>query len=79
MCVSSSTNEPSYIISSSFYSMHTMVNFSNDDSEDENPPSPIKTPLAPNPQLPWWVSSTWEAIGDLMSDPSDQHHFHLKF
>jgi hypothetical protein len=29
---------------------------------------------APAPQLPRWVCSTQEAVGDLVSDPSDQRH-----
>ena len=46
---------------------------SDDDSEDENPPlSAHVPPIAPEPMLPRWVSSTFEAVGDLVDDPRDQ-------
>ena len=46
---------------------------SDDDSEDENPPSPAHVPpIAPTPILPRWVRSTCEVAGDLPSDPRDQ-------
>jgi hypothetical protein len=58
-----------------------MVSSSDDDSEDENPPLHAHLPPdesfepepAPIPPLPRWVCSTQEAVGDLVSDPSDQH------
>ena len=47
--------------------------FSNDESEDENPPLPAHVPpIAPAPILLRWVCSTCEAAGDLASDPRDQ-------
>ena len=47
--------------------------FSNDDSEDENPPSPSHVPpIAPALMLPRWVRSTCEAVGDPAGDPRDQ-------
>ena len=45
------------------------------DRDDENPPPPIPPPApAPpiTPQLPRWVRSTHEVVGDLASDPIDQ-------
>ena len=46
---------------------------SDDNSEDENPPSPAHVPqIAPAPILPRWIHSTCEATGDLSSDPRDQ-------
>ena len=46
---------------------------SDDDSEDENPPSPAHVPpVAPAQVLPRWVCSTCEAAGDLAGDPRDQ-------
>ena len=53
---------------------------SNDDSEDENPPSPAHVPpIAPAPILPLWVHSTCEAAGDLVSDPRDQRQTRSQF
>jgi hypothetical protein len=60
---------------------------SDDDSEDENPPLPAHLPLdefvehelALVPQLPRWVRSTREAVGDLVDDPSYQHQTHSQF
>ena len=47
--------------------------FSDDDSEDENPPLPAHVPpIAPAPILPRWVRSICEAVGDLVGDPRDQ-------
>ena len=46
---------------------------SDDDSEDENPPSPAHVPpIALAPILPRWVCSTCEVVGDLAGDPRDQ-------
>jgi hypothetical protein len=58
-----------------------LVSSSYDNSEDENPPLPTHLPsydsfeLEPtlSPQLPRWVHSTQEEVGDLVSYPSDQH------
>ena len=48
---------------------------SDTNSDNENPPPPIP-PLAPAPpttsQLPRWVHSTREVVGDLASAPTDQ-------
>jgi hypothetical protein len=67
---------------STFVPSSDLVSSSDDDSEDENPPPPAHPPLdesfepepAPTPPLPRWVRSTREAVGDLVDDPSDQHH-----
>jgi hypothetical protein len=64
-----------------------LVSSSDDDSKDENPPSPTHLPpnesiehvLAPVPPLPRWVCSTREVVGDLASDPTDQHQTHSQF
>jgi hypothetical protein len=73
-CKPSSTFVTSYV--------PVLVSSSDDDSEDENTPPP--THLHPNesfepkttttPLLPRWVHSTRDAVGDLVGDPSDQHH-----
>jgi hypothetical protein len=77
---------PAYEPSSTFVpsSVPIMVSSSDDDSEDENPPPPAHLPpdesfepeQAPAPQLPRWVRSTREAVGDLVGDPSDQRQTH---
>ena len=47
--------------------------FSDDESEDENPPPPAHVPpISSAPMLPRWVHSTCEAAGDLAGDPRDQ-------
>jgi hypothetical protein len=64
-----------------------LVSSSYDDNEDENPPPPAHPPPdesfepepAPAPLLPRWVCSTREAVGDLVSDPSDQHWTRSQF
>jgi hypothetical protein len=77
-CVPSSTCKPS----SNFVpcSIPIMVSYSSDDdNEDENLPTPAHLPLddsiendpTPTPSLPLWVCSTWEAVGDIVGDPSD--------
>ena len=40
------------------------------DSDDEIPPPPVPPPA---PNLPRWVHSTREVVGDLASDAPDQH------
>ena len=46
---------------------------SDDDSEDENPPSLAHvSPIAPAPILPRWIRSTCEAAGDLAGETRDQ-------
>jgi hypothetical protein len=78
MIVHSSACEPSLAFVPS--SVPILVSSSYDDSEDENPPLPSHLPPdesfepepTPAPQLPRWVHSTREAIGDLIGDPSDQ-------
>jgi hypothetical protein len=73
--VPSSACEPSSV----FVPSSIMVSSSNDDSEDEHPPLPTHLPLdesfepkpSPAPSLPRWIHSTREAIGDIVSDPSD--------
>jgi hypothetical protein len=82
--VSSSTYEPSSALVSS--SIPILVSSSSDDdSEDENPPLPAHLPPddsiehepIPAPSLPRWVRLTQEAVGDLVTDPSDQcRHVH---
>jgi hypothetical protein len=83
MIVPSSACEPSSTFVPS--SVPILVSSSDDDSEDENPPPPTHLPpnesfeLEPTlvPPLPRWVRSTREAVGDLVSDPSDQRrHVH---
>jgi hypothetical protein len=75
--VPSSAYKPSSAFVPSFVPI--LVSSSDDDSEDENPPLPVHLPLdesfepepAPIPLLPRWVCSTQEAVGGLVSDPSD--------
>jgi hypothetical protein len=58
-----------------------------DDNEDENPTLPSHLPPndsfelepAPAPSLPRWVHSKWEAVGDLVGDPSYQHQTRSQF
>jgi hypothetical protein len=72
---------------SEFVPSSDLVSSSDDDSEDENPPSPTHPPTdesfkhesAPVPPLPRWVHSTQEAVGGLVGDPSDQHRTRSKF
>jgi hypothetical protein len=76
-----------YDPSSAFALSSILVSSSYDDSEDENPPLPAHLPPnesfvpepAPAPPLPRWVCSTWEAVGDLVSDPLDQRWTHSQF
>jgi hypothetical protein len=78
--VPSSTYEPSSLFVPSYVPI--LVSYSNDDSEDENPPPPSHLPPdesiepepTPTPPLPIWVRSTREVVGDLIGDPSYQHH-----
>jgi hypothetical protein len=73
-CKPNSTFVPAYVPIIVSYS-------SDDDIEDENPPLPAHLPPyesielepAPTPQLPRWVHSTQEVVGDITSDPSYQH------
>jgi hypothetical protein len=66
------------------FSIHVLVSSLDDDSEDENPPLPGHLPpdesfgLEPTlgPQLPRWVCTTQEVIGDLVVDPSYQCQTH---
>jgi len=68
-------------------SLPIMVSYSNDYTEDENPPLPtqillddsIKHELAPASQLPKWVHSTHVVVSDLVSDPIDQRHIFSQF
>ena len=56
------------------------TSLSNDDSEDENPPSPSHVPpISPAPMPPRWVHSTCEATSDLAGDPRDQHRTRSQF
>jgi len=77
--VSSSACKPSSVFFPS--SVPSLVSYSDDESEDENPPLPAHLPpyesfeLEPTlyPQLPRWICSTQEAASDLVGDPSYQH------
>ena len=75
-CEPDSTFVPSSSSSSSnFLDMFPTLVF-DDDSEDENQPSPAHVPLvAPAPLLPQWVRSTCESA----SDPRDQHRTRSQF
>jgi hypothetical protein len=61
-------------------SVPILVSYSDDDSEDENPPPSAHLPPdesfepepTPVPPLPRWVRSTREATGGLVGDPLDQ-------
>jgi hypothetical protein len=72
--VPSSACEPSFVFVPSYVPI--LVSSSNDDSEDGNTPSLIHLPPdksiepepTPSPQLPRWVRSTGEAVGDLVGD-----------
>jgi hypothetical protein len=72
--------EPSFV----FVPSYVMVSSSYGDSEDENPPPPSHLPSfesfepepTSTPLLPRWVCLTREVVGDLVSDPSDQHQTH---
>jgi hypothetical protein len=76
--VPSSTCDPSSAFVPSF--VPNLVSYSNDDSEDENPPPPADLPpyesfepeQAPVPPLLRWVCSTQEVVVDLVVDPSYQ-------
>ena len=49
------------------------------DSDDEHPPPPVSSPAPAPPttsQLPRWVHSTRESVGDLVGDPIDQCQTH---
>jgi hypothetical protein len=82
--VPSSSCEPSSMFVP--YFVHILVSSSDDDREDENPPLPAHLPPyesielepTPTPSLPRWglKSSTREVVGDLVSDPSNQHQTH---
>jgi hypothetical protein len=70
------------------YFVPIMVSSSlDDDSEDENPPPPAHLPPdestehepTPTPQLPKWIHSTCEEIGDLVDDPLDQRPTRSQF
>jgi hypothetical protein len=69
------------------FSIPILVSSSNNDSEDENPPPPAHLPPndpfepepAPAPQLPRWVRSTREVVGDLVGDPSYRRWKHSQF
>jgi len=69
------------------YFVPIMVSSSNDESEDENTPTPTHLPPnesiehehAPVPLLSRWVHSTREAVGYLIGDPSYQHQTHSQF
>jgi hypothetical protein len=57
-----------------------------DNREYENPSLPthplvdsIEHETTPIPQLARWVYTTQEVVGDLVTDPSNQHHIHSKF
>ena len=66
--------------SSSSFLDRFLTPVSDDDSEDENPPLPAHvSPVAPAPMLPRWVSSTFEATGDLAGDPRDQRQTRSQF
>jgi hypothetical protein len=72
---------------SEFVPSFVLVSSSDDDSEDENPPLPGHLPPdesfepepTPAPHLPRWVCSTQDEVGDLVSDPSDQHQTRSQF
>jgi hypothetical protein len=78
-CEPSSTSVPSFVC--------ILVSSSDNDSEDENPPSPAQVPRdesiepepTPLPPLPRWVRSTRETTGDHVSDPSDQRQTRSQF
>ena len=66
---------PPLSLSSIFNSIHSS---SNDDNEDENPPSPLE--IVPyTPSLPRWVRSTWDATCSLTGDPADRRHTRSQF
>ena len=74
-CKPDSTIVPSSSPSNFLHRFPTPV--SDDDSEDENPPSPAHVPpIAPAPILPRWVPSTCEVAGDLGGEPRDQNRTH---
>ena len=78
-CEANSAIVPSYSSSSSFLERFPTPVF-DDDSEDENPPSPAPVPpIAPTPMPPRWVRSTCEVAGDLTSDPREQRRTHSQF
>jgi hypothetical protein len=85
MIVPSSTCEPSLMFVPSYVPI--MVSSSDDDSEDENQPLPTHLPpddsFEPEPtlapQLPRWVCSTQEVVGDLVGDPSYHHQTRSQF
>ena len=55
---------------------------SDNDKDDEHPSSPVSSPAPAPPttsQLPRWVRSTCEAVGDLAGDPTDQCQTHFQF
>jgi len=73
-CEPSSADVPPLPISSIFEN----ISSSDDESEYENPPPPSRDPPSA-PQLPRWVHATWDAAGDLASDPTDQRRTHSQF
>ena len=81
-CVPSLACNPDSVIvpssSSSFSFFDRFPNpVSDDDSEDENPPSSAHVPpIAPAPILPRWVRSTCEVAVDIFDDPRDQDRTH---
>ena len=83
--VPSSSYEPDLAVvpfSSSLFN-NTPSDISSDtNSDDEHPPPPVSSP-APAPsitsQLPRWVRSTCEAVGDLGCDPTDKCQTYSQF
>ena len=80
--VPSSACDPSSAFVPSFVPI--LVSSSDDDSEDENPPSPAHPPLdasfepepTPAPSLPRWVHSTREATGESVILQISVGHIH---
>eukprot|EP00253_Pinus_taeda_P002143 PITA_02143 len=54
------------------------ISSSDDDSEDDNPPPPSQDPPSA-PQLPKWVHATWDAVGTLVGNPTDQRRTRSQF
>ena len=66
--------DSAYVPPLSISSIFDDINSSSDDeSEDENPPSPLED-IPSAPKLLIWVWSCWDATGSLPGDPVDRRH-----